>query len=55
MECGMRLEYMFYATVILFTNITFREKRSSNSLKDKVGICFVNERKICYVKTIKQN
>ena len=28
MECGMRLEYMFYETVILFTNITFRKKEA---------------------------
>ena len=28
MECGMRLKYMFYETVILFTNITFRKKEA---------------------------
>ena len=28
MECGIRLEYMFYETVILFTNITFRKKEA---------------------------
>ena len=54
MECGMRLEYMFYETVILFTNITFRKKRT-NSFKDKVDAYFVNEGKICRVKPMKQN
>ena len=54
MECGMRLEYMFYETVILFTNITFRKKRS-NSFKDEVDAYFANEGKICRVKSMKQN
>ena len=26
-ECGMRLEYTFYETANLFTNITFRKKK----------------------------
>ena len=54
MECGIRLEYMFYETVILFTNITFRKKRS-NSFKDEVESCFVNKGKICRMKPMKQN
>ena len=54
MECGIRLEYMFYETVILFTNITFRKKRS-NSFKGEVESCFVNKGKICRMKPMKQN
>ena len=54
MKYGMRFEYMFYETVILFTNITFRKKRT-NSFKDKVDAYFVNEGKICRVKPMKQN
>ena len=54
MECGMRLKYVFYETVILFINITFRKKRS-NFFKDEVDTYFVNEGKICRVKPMKQN
>ena len=54
MECGMRLKYVFYETVILFINITFRKKRS-NFFKDEVDAYFVNEGKICRVKPMKQN
>ena len=53
MKCEMSSEYMFYGTVILYTNITFRKIRS-NSFKDKVDTYFVNERKICCVKPMKQ-
>ena len=45
---------MFYETVILFTNITFRKKRI-NSFKDEVEAYFVNKGKICRVKPMKQN
>ena len=54
MKYGMRFEYMFYETVILFTNITFRKKRSS-SFRDKFDAYFVNEGKICRVKPMKHN
>ena len=54
MECGMRLKYVFYETVILFINITFR-KKGSNFFKDEVDAYFVNEGKICRVKPMKQN
>ena len=54
MECGMRLEYMLYETVILFTNL-LSGKKTSNSFKDEVDPYFVNEVKTCPVKPMKQN